>query len=201
LSKDKKILKAYANKNMPLYLIAIAAVIMGVIIGSASVGRLDEADAQTLYQSIISSTVNIKAQSTFAKSLFQNAKSVIIFWILGMTVIGTAPMVIAVGAKGYAVGFTVGFLVKYYGLTGFLASVSGVLPHNIIILPCYILLAAAGMNFSQKLLMGTGNIKVSFVSYSALTAILFGIISIGSVVEGYVSSSLIKAALGIITRQ
>lgn len=200
MAKEKYV-KNYFSKNMPVFATVLLALVLGVLAGAFMAARLPEEDAARLSAEVTQNIVSATAATSFSKALGQNVKNTLALWILGMTVIGAPLLLAVVGMRGYAVGYTVGFLVRSYGLTGFLASAAGVLPHNLLVLPCYVLLAGFGICFSKTLLKGGREMRGMLVSYTLRTALVFAVVFSATLLEGYVSCNLLKTAMGIIINQ
>ncbi len=198
--KEKRVINYFA-KNQTVFTASSAALAIGVAAGAFMAARLSGDEAASLAADIIQSVGNASGTTSFSKSLLQNSQSVLLFWVLGMSVVGAPLLLAAIGVKGYAVGYTVGFLVRSFGLTGFLASASGVLPHNLLIVPCYVLLAGFGICFSKTLLKGGRDTKGQFTAYTLKAVLIFAVILSGSVFEGYISSGLMKNAMSIVINQ
>jgi len=198
--KEKRVINYFA-KNQTVFTASSAALAIGVAAGAFMAARLSGDEAASLAADIIQSVGNASGTTSFSKSLLQNSQSVLLFWVLGMSVVGAPLLLAAIGVKGYAVGYTVGFLVRSFGLTGFLASASGVLPHNLLIVPCYVFLAGFGICFSKTLLKGGRDTKGQFTAYTLKAVLIFAVILSGSVFEGYISSGLMKNAMSIVINQ
>ena len=81
------------------------------------------------------------------------------------------------------------------GTKGLVTAAACVLPHSIIILPAYILLATLGTGFSARLALGEKNIRPLFVRYTLTVMLVFLAILLGCLIEGYISLSLVKITL------
>ena len=58
-----------------------------------------------------------------------------ILWLLGLTVVGAPLVILLVGARGFILGFTVGFLVQEKTGQGLLLALVAVLPQNLFYVP------------------------------------------------------------------
>jgi stage II sporulation protein M len=196
LQRDKK--SVISIGDAAPFLISVIAMVTGIFFGAFAAVRLGSSDLTVYTESInLSVAAPLKTTEGFLNSLLQNVKTIALFWFLGMTVIGSIPLVAVTFYKGYAIGFTVAVLVLQYKLSGLLAAIIGVLPHSIIFIPTYIILAGLCVSFSSKLLADRKNIKSLFLSYSLRTVFLLLVIALGSAVEGYLSSWFFKIALGL----
>ncbi len=85
----------------------------------------------------------------FKQSIIDNFKTIGLMWLTGLIIIGIGIIPIAVMFRGFAIGFTVGFIVNEYGTKGFLFSILGILPpQNLFIIPGIISISSVGIAFS-----------------------------------------------------
>lgn len=137
---------------MICFLITVIFVI-GIIIGSITIKILDydqKNDIMLFLNSFFKAIGgnNFTNTSILKQSIIDNFKTVGIIWLSGIIFIGILFIPITILFRGFALGFTVGFLVNEYGLEGFLFSVLGILPQNLFIIPGIISIASIGMSFS-----------------------------------------------------
>lgn len=191
-------MESYLKENKLTLLLVFASVLTGAIIGAFSVLKLDSETAATIYSALNENAVRYGIFSAFLKSLFNEFKRFIILFVCGITVFGSPVCVASLWNTGYVLGFSAGFLMRYYGLSGILASLLGIVPHYIILLPAYLCVGIVSINFSSKLLRGERNIKRDFKNYAVKMLFFAVIIFTGCVFEGFVSSYLIKKILTII---
>jgi len=137
-------------------------------------------------------------------SLVNNFQTIILIWILGITVIGLPIVIFIVILRGFIVGFTVGFLINELGFKGFAFSMLAILPQNIFVIPGVIALAVFSINFSLKILTSRRkrNVGFSFISeltsYSFSTAVISILIIAGSLVEAYITPIFMKLIIGYV---
>ena len=130
-------------------------------------------------------------------SLLSNTRFALIIWLSGFIFIGTIIIPLMIGLKGISIGFTVGLLVRRFGIKGFTFALSGLLPYYLILLPGIIAICSIGLSNSKSNsgVKGNGlrNIKkISLVDYSLLFLFSFTIIIMGSLVESFITPYFIK---------
>lgn len=177
------------------HLIALAATAAGVLVGAFSATKISDAEAVSCAESIKAALASPEGSKGFYGAFIENIKFTAVYWFLGTTVIGSISLTMLSYCRGYSVGLTVAFLIKQYALTGFLASAAGVLPHTLIYIPAYILMAGFGIQLSVDVMSDKKSLKSLFVSYSARVVIMFALVCVGAVTEGYFSSWLFRVLI------
>ncbi|MCG8501767.1 MAG: stage II sporulation protein M [Firmicutes bacterium] len=200
-------IKNHFMKNVVLYIIVILSFTVGICTGAFTVNALDYTQYEELsvYVQEFLNVVNmqdIDHLELFKVSMFNNIKTVVLLWILGITVIGIPFILIIIGIKGFVIGFTVGVMMKVLSTRGIFFSLVGILPQNLIMIPCYIVLGIVCINFSLSLVRSQvkkryrkENIKSQFIAYSTCVFLAFFFLTIGSVIEAYVTPVFVKLIL------
>ena len=181
-----------------MMLIVISALLMGIIIGAGTVSGLSPDKAKEIYESINRSVSESTPYKSFIKSLQIEYKRLFLLFFCGAAVIGAPAAVFYIGVLGYSIGFTVGFLVKYYGLLGFFAGVCAITPHYFILIPAFTFMGTLSISFSNKLLLGEKGLKNDFVSYSAKTLLVAAVLLAACFTEGFFSSIILKKIFSVI---
>lgn len=123
----------------------------------------------------------------FKTSLLSNLKIALIVWVLGLFTIGVILIPLIISWKGIAIGFTVGFLVKQFGIKGFVFSLTSLLPHYLIIIPGFLAIGAIGISSSIHARKNRGKkaYQRDFVDYTVLFLLFLILIIIGCFIEGF----------------
>jgi stage II sporulation protein M len=148
----------HLQENKTLYAFVGVLFLMGVIFGAIIVNSLSLNQKQDLYTYL--SRFFIQAaeggftsrSDMFFQSFGHYLKYMGLMWLLGLSVIGLPVILIMLFLKGVVIGFTVGFLVNQMGWYGFLLSFVSVLPQNILLIPAFIIVSAAAIAFSIKMI-------------------------------------------------
>ena len=205
-SKIKKIKlqgKRHFENNFIIYFILFVFLIVGIIFGSILINRLDLFENHRIlgYLCPLMDYINhedLLYIDIFKINLLSNFKFTLIIWLLGLTLVGMIIIPIMVGLKGITIGFTVGFLVKKFGVKGFTFALFGLLPYYLILLPGMIAICSISLsNANSNNIKGKGNglrriNKISFVDYCLLFIFFLIIIIIGSLVESFIIPYFIK---------
>lgn len=193
----------YLRSNMGMFILVCLFFVIGVVIGTVTVGFLDTAQKAQLanflrlsirtvaYDDVLDRGLVVRA------SLVGNCKLLFVNWILGMTVIGLVLIPLVVIAKGFTIGFTVAFIVEELGLEGVILSLVSIFPPNFFAVPAVLLSATAGMSLSKillrhRILREKGLLVEQFVGYTILVAFLSTLFLAGSLVDAYVVPVFLK---------
>jgi len=188
-------------ENIWMYLLTILFIATGMILGLYCVKYMGDVDKSTLINYITafgsSSTLDgLSNKEILMGTLKNNIPIIIGFWFLGLTVVGL-PIIILINIyKGFSLGFFI------YGLKekGLLLSLLGVLPQNLIYIPCLIFLSVLSIEFSigivkekftKKYSPNTGSVK----NYTMMFLIVTGVMFIGFLFESFITPILINFAL------
>jgi len=195
----------YIYENIWMYLLTILFIATGMILGLYCVKYMGDVDKSTLINYITafgsSSTLDgLSNKEILMGTLKNNIPIIIGFWFLGLTVVGL-PIIILINIyKGFSLGFTFSFFI--YGLKekGLLLSLLGVLPQNLIYIPCLIFLSVLSIEFSigivkekftKKYSPNTGSVR----NYTMMFLIVTGVMFIGFLFESFITPILINFAL------
>lgn len=117
-----------------------------------------------------------------------------LLWIFGLTVVGIPLILFIIGARGFILGFTVGFLVQEKASQGLLLSLAGVFPQNLCYVPAYLGAGVLAVYFSLSLLRGfrDGRVSSRLGVYSLFFLFFFFITLGGAWVEVYLVPGLLR---------
>ncbi|HHV39282.1 MAG TPA: stage II sporulation protein M [Tepidimicrobium sp.] len=194
--------------NFIFYLIITILFILGVVVGAITIKVLNTEHKNKIIMFLNSFFRNIEGNtfdniSILKQSAVDNFKTIMLIWVTGMVVIGLFTIPATILFRGFAMGFTVGFLVNEYGVKGFLFSILGILPHNLLIVPSIISIAAIGLTLSTKKfrrrdinIKNNRSAQFNFINYSILVLFFSIFILIGCLIEAYVSPIFLRLLHG-----
>ena len=133
-----------------------------------------------------------------------NLRTVAAVWLGGLVVIGVPLALLLVMVRGFAIGFTVGFLASEAGWRGVAFSVGAVLPHNLLAVPALWAAAVAALSFAGKAWSARrrrwgGAFLGDVLSYVAVGITVTCLLGLASLVEAYLTPALIRL-LGSLVR-
>ncbi|SDY49046.1 stage II sporulation protein M [Proteiniborus ethanoligenes] len=207
--KIKGIIYKDVKENFILYFLLVLALMIGISAGAITISVLSKDQSQSLISFLDSffkvlNQEKIDSLILLKQSILNNIQTIILVWILGLTVIGAPIVFVIIALRGFIVGFTVGFLINELGFKGFVFSLLTILPQNIFVIPGMIALSVLSINFAIKIITSKRRIgkNSSFLSeltrYSIHASILSLFLFIGSLVEAYITPTFMQLLLGYV---
>ena len=193
----------HIQENFWLYIISILCVFTGIILGIYSVKYMGEFERNDLVNYLMnfidpSDTKGISYKLIFLQSIKNNLPVIIFLWFLGLTIVGIPIIIIIDLLKGFTVGFTFSFMISGLGKSGIGIAILGVLPQNLIYIPCIIFASVVSMEFSIMLLKNkfnkqwTSSISGRIIFYSIIFIVIIAFLFIGIIIESYVTPYFVK---------
>ncbi|NLS44345.1 MAG: stage II sporulation protein M [Firmicutes bacterium] len=197
------VLGNYIRKHMLMYVIIITMLVMGTIFGAIAAKILPENEKAGLFQDLIGffsalgSTTQTSAVSASHQGFFGNLKTVLIGWILGLSVIGAPGIGVLVFLRGFIIGFTVGFLILQMSGKGIILAIISILPQNIFIIPALIFSCESSLAFSKAVIKNRlRNMREPLYPRFMLSCIAvicsIALLGIASIVEGFITPVFIQ---------
>lgn len=187
-----------------IYIFMIILFLTGIIFGAVIVNSMNFVQKQDLFFYLerffgrIVDGQTIEHMEILKGSFFYHVKYILLFFVLGLSVIGMPVIWILIFVKGLSIGFTVGFIVNQLGTKGLLLASIAVVPQNLLIIPIYIIASSLAMIFSLTLLkrIFTRNISRSirnpFLTYTTIFFILLCTCIPAAALEAFVANEAIK---------
>lgn len=202
----------YLRANLVPYFFMILILTIGIVVGALAVKTLpDEQKTELIgYLRIFFSGLTKSPDSIadmpalLSNVLFNNAKSILIMWLLGFTVIGIPFVLFILFTRGFIIGFTVGFLVNEYIMKGLLFALVSVLPHNFFAVPAILVTGVSATNFSLKLLRHRKRTKANLLyesfEYSVICFAMLLLMLLAGLIEVYISPVFMKLVAGLLVK-
>ena len=204
--KTLNFVNKHFENNFWLYIISVFCIFLGIVLGIYTVKYMGpvEKEQLTLYLSRFTSSItekNINYKDIFFQSIKNNLPIIIGIWFLGLTIIGTPLILIIDIIKGYTLGFTISFIIKGVGINGIWITLLGILPQNIIYLPCMMFASVLAMEFSLAFFKNNmykhwaSSIFKRIASYSLIFIGIFAFMCLGFLLESYITPYFIKVLI------
>mgnify|MGYP006069817063 FL=1 len=196
----KKVIQENIAKNIKIYTILVIIFILGLIIGIIVVNNAQDAQKAEINDYINTFINDLKngAKIDYFKllktSFENNFFTVLILWFMSSTVIGIPIVYGEIGYKGFCLGYTISSVVATLGTgKGILSVITSMLLHNIIFIPCLLLLAVSGINLYKSIIRDRRkeNIKIEIIRHTIFSLIILAVLLIASLIETYISSNLL----------
>jgi stage II sporulation protein M len=200
----------YIRENLGIYTIVTAFFVAGVLAGSVLLRLMDENELAEMYTAV-SYYIDVLKNDSFEvlkplellRVTYQkNILFLLTIWLLGLLWIGSPFILVVLLLKGFSLGFTVGFLVKNFALKGLIFSFAAVLPHNILLIPAYIIAAVTATSFSilkfkDRLAKKHTDRNHFFQQYSLMMFLIFLLILAGGLVEAYITPVFMRLVISL----
>ena len=196
----KKVIQENIAKNIKIYTILLIIFMLGLIIGIVVVNNAQDAQKAEINDYINTFINDLKngAKIDYFKllktSFGNNFFTVLILWFMSSTVIGIPIVYGEIGYKGFCLGYTISSVVATLGTgKGILFVITSMLLHNIIFIPCLLLLAVSGINLYKSIIRDRRkeNIKIEIIRHTIFSLIILAVLMIASLIETYISSNLL----------
>lgn len=196
-------LNEHIQKKFWLYILSFLCLSIGIVIGIYSVkymNELDYSDMKNYFGNLIQlfSKSDVTSKAILVQALQNNIPIILLIWFLGLTLIGIPIILLLDIFKGYTIGFTTSFMIKYTGIKGMGFSLLGIVPQNIIYIPCIILISVYAMDFSLFIIkekiskQDVHGIWFKVGSYSFYFVLVLILMCVGFALETYLSPNMIK---------
>ena len=196
----KKVIEEHITRNIRTYFILIIIFLLGLIIGLIVVNNSSEGQETEMANYINNFITELKngakldyfklLKNSFGNNLFL----VIILWFMSSTVIGIPIVYGIIGYKGFCMGYTISAVVMTLGTgKGIAFSLTSMLIHNIILIPCMLAVAVSGINLYKSIIKDRRkeNIKIEIIRHTIFCLIMLAVMAIGALIETYISSNLL----------
>ncbi|MGI6328319.1 MAG: stage II sporulation protein M [Dethiobacteria bacterium] len=212
LKRFQRDILEYIRENLGIYTVVTAFFLAGVIAGPILLGFLQESQVIELgtamghfFEGLKKDADVILQPLEILKTSYQkNILLLSVLWLLGLLWMGFPFILFLLLIKGFAIGFTVGFMVRHYSLKGIVFCLAAVLPHNIIMVPGYLVAGATAMTFSILNVKGrlakkhANNRRQYFQQYCIMMFMVLIFELLGGLVEAYVTPVFMELVINII---
>lgn len=196
-------LNRHLQDNVWLYIITVLCMCIGIVLGIYSVKYMGDFQKSNLTSYLVNFSQNFNADNLQYKlilieALKNNVPIILIVWFLGLTIVGIPIILFIDILKGFTLGFTMSIVIKSMGIKGIWFDVLGVIPQNIVYVPCIIVCSVIAMQFSIIILKNNSglNWRSTFISrsisYSGVFFTIFIVMSIGFLLETYITPNMLK---------
>lgn len=197
----------HVKNHAIIYLFMCILLLTGIIFGAVLVNSMSFVQKQDLFfylERFFNYTVSEQETDRlllWKESFLYHLKYLGLFFLLGISVVGMPIIWVLLFIKGLVVGFSVGFIVKQLGSEGLLFAALAIAPHNLIIIPIYLIAGTLAMIFGiytiRKIFSrrNADSLWYPFVNYAIIFSILMTLSVGGAFVESYVSSGAMEALI------
>ncbi len=210
-SSAKEALLKHIKSNSSTYFFLLLAFIVGVSAGAFTVNGLTSMQREELQNYFggflhLLYNQNIDSGELFKMTALENFKLIAVIWVLGVSIIGIPFIYVAVGIRGFITGFSSGFIIYSLGIKGVLFLMFSLLPKEIIVIPCIIIIGVNGIKFSLSIIKSKSkkqiskeSLKNNFLSYCMITVFISCFVLGGVLIEVYIVPTFMRLIGPLIT--
>lgn len=194
------------NKNLFIFLLVI--VMVGLASGSVFVTILNNDDKLMVSEYLNNFLTNLNGNNlnysgATLNTLIFTVGAAILIWLLGISVIGFALILIFLFIEAFSLGFSVASIIVNFNFKGVLIALSYTIPHHVINMMIYILISSYALVLSYKLISSftkkkSFNFKDIFNRYSFILLFSVIILFISSLYEVYGAPTFVKFVVSIL---
>lgn len=152
LNRTKRSIMNQKKKYLFLAVITIIGIVSGILFIffiSKEDKSLVKNELSNFITYIQSNKINYMA--SFLNGILANLTYLIVFWLLGISIIGIPIIIFLLFLKGFILGFSFSSIISIYGIKGIPLSIASQVPHSFILLIFFILMGFYAINFSVRL--------------------------------------------------
>ncbi|SHG75519.1 stage II sporulation protein M [Desulforamulus hydrothermalis Lam5 = DSM 18033] len=148
--------------------------------------------------------MTVDRQQAVKNAIANNLFLVGLFYLLGLTVIGMPAVLVLLSARGFSLGFTIGFLTRDKVGEGMVIALASVMPQNVLFIPAIYLAGVAALSFSwlliKRLLDSKQPVLPGLLGYHVLMLVVCCIAAAAGLVEAFVTPDLTRAAINLLIK-
>lgn len=209
MNKIKAKVKSILKTRKRTFIFFAVLVILGIIFGSLFITILNESDKQMVTTRITEFFAEVKSNndtdvlSALKNSLFSNVLSVIMIWLLGISIIGIPLIIVFIFIKTFIFGFSVGGIISVYNIKGIVLSIGYLFPHQFINITVLFILSLISFNLSINFLKNlltkrTMDFKIWTGRYYKLLLLSLILMIASSLLEVFVSPFILKLVANLV---
>ncbi len=210
LEEVKGEIREYLRQNMGIYIFITGLFVVGVCTGVALVFLLDAEVMNELDESFNMYVESgypgeINQAGVLGEALRHNLAQAVVIWLSGMLAFGFPIPAAIICFRGVTAGFAVAFLIEKAGYYGALLALGTVLPHNLLLIPAFLVISVTGfslalLNFKERYLYKRSfNLKSYLSSYCLLMLLMLLVVVAGCLVEAYISVVFARLIMPVMT--
>lgn len=203
----RQLIGSHIGRRIVAYLLVTALFIMGGAFGGMATRAVDDGAKVEIRETLgrfasgVDGSIPPAGEEVVRKTLFGDVlRTAALLWVLGLSVIGAPLILIITFFRGFALGFTAGFIVEELRWRGVLLAVTALVPHNLFAVAGLLVAGAAGLTFAAgaaRILIGKRTeytVYGQFASATLFAVVAAGLILAGAFVEAYITPVFVQLA-------
>ena len=181
----------FLNNNKGIFITALSVFAAGIVAGTAVACRMGAAQSAQLTEQLSGYISGGGADALGFSALFaarcaQNLQYMLTVLLCSRSVYLLPVAAVVLGVKGYQLGLAVCFVCGNFGARGVAVALASTLFSYILIIPLYILAFVLAVVYSPRVRANGTYRKGETAALCAAMAVLYGILCIAAVAEGFV---------------
>jgi stage II sporulation protein M len=168
---------------------------MGSIFGILATGMLSPDQRENLLSYLdqgLHGEIYIPNSVYTRQTIVDNIKIVFFLFFMGISVIGVPLALLLIFTRGFILGYSISFLLRTMGFKGLVLILTGVLPHNLLIIPALFVMVVAIIDFAAALTKIRFTKKQVFVGEemvkcAVLTLVALVVMMLAGFVQGFIT--------------
>lgn len=191
VTEDKSIFKLKIIKEV-VYILLLVTFFTGVIIGSIGFRSVDSSSFEEYSEYLNGIILNYNMNNLNSNVHFYSGiKIIAIFWVAGMSIIGTPVLVGYLWYKGYSLGYSISSIIRVLGVkAGNVFIFKYLFLKNLILVFIMIFLANFSIKTSKNFFEKRTNLKADSLKYSIVTCFMLGVWIVTVIIEKIIFKNL-----------
>lgn len=208
-SRIVTIISNHVKENIKNYLIVSIIFFIGISLAVIFINNMQSEAKEEIsnylnnFITSINGEYQIDKMQLLTNSIWKNVIFCITMWFAGSTVIGIPIVLGLVAYRGFCIGYTVSASIYTFGTqNGTLFFLSSIFLQNILIIPCILALAVSGLKLYKSIIKDRRreNVKIEIVRHTIFSLIMLILLILSSLIETYISASLLQMIANIIIK-
>lgn len=193
--KLRLIIQDYFRERFFLFILVLLLFLMGAVFGFLATGVLSPVQRENLLSYLdqgLHGEIYTPNSIYTRQTIIANIKMVFFLFFMGISVIGVPLALLLIFTRGFILGYSISFLLRTMGFKGMVLILTGVIPHNLLIIPALFLMVIAIIDFAAALT------KIRFtkkpviigeemVKCAILTLVVLVVMMLAGFVQGYLT--------------
>jgi len=199
----KKTIKEHIMEYSVQYFFLLLALVTGIVAGALFVGALPKEKSNELMGIIDSfcksaSNNDLMPFEIFKVSAINNIRTIVLLCICATSIVFVPLIYLYMVARGFVIGFTVGFMSLFFGFKGFALVAVSLLPQCIISIPAIMLMSITSFNYANKKRKSHKNSMIKLDGRSELilftysTLIILAVLIFSTTIDAFVVPVFVK---------
>lgn len=192
----------YVKKDISFYALILASFIVGGIVAAVFAFTLPELTCKELALYLEDFFNNMNQNGADASALFHSGivshlKNFVFLFFFSVTVIGSPFLIGFAAVKGFMHFFTLLLFFRLYSFRALLFLLLGMLPHYLLLIPCYLGICAACLKFSVSIFIEKNDFKKTIPRLLLILAAFFLVAIMTTLLQAYIEPPLIRLIAGL----